>query len=90
MVWGRKTYARLPGPYQTLAAQIYDELRQNVIDNVFKVRLVTLSPPCSIVLPPPSSASPAWSLARQIDMLTNGTLIDVAGVRADGHCVGAV
>ncbi|SCZ88804.1 BZ3500_MvSof-1268-A1-R1_Chr2-1g04647 [Microbotryum saponariae] len=32
-----KTYAKQPGPYQTRAAQIYAELRKNVIDNVYNV-----------------------------------------------------
>jgi len=31
-----KTYAAEPGPYQEQAKKIYDELRKNVIDNVFK------------------------------------------------------
>ncbi|SCV71839.1 BQ2448_4533 [Microbotryum intermedium] len=31
-----KTYAKQPGPYQTRAAEIYAELRKNVIDNVYK------------------------------------------------------
>ncbi|KAG8861996.1 Processing alpha glucosidase I [Tulasnella sp. 330] len=31
-----KTYAATPGPHQEQAKRIYDELRRNVIDNVFK------------------------------------------------------
>lgn len=30
-------YAAEPGPYQVRAAEIYAELRKNVIDNVYKV-----------------------------------------------------
>lgn len=32
-----KIYAAEPGPYQQQAADIYTELRKNVIDNVYKV-----------------------------------------------------
>ena len=32
-------YAKEAGPYQTRAAEIYDELRNNVINNVYKVRV---------------------------------------------------
>lgn len=30
-------YAKEPGPHQTLAGEIYSELRTNIIDNVYKV-----------------------------------------------------
>jgi len=32
-----QVYAAEPGPYQQQAADIYTELRKNVIDNVYKV-----------------------------------------------------
>jgi len=32
-----QTYAAQEGPYQSRAKEIYNELRKNVIDNVFKV-----------------------------------------------------
>jgi mannosyl-oligosaccharide glucosidase len=32
-----KTYAKEEGPYQAKAKQIYTELRDNVVNNVFKV-----------------------------------------------------
>jgi mannosyl-oligosaccharide glucosidase len=31
-----KVYAAEPGPFQSQAAKIYDELRRNVVDNLFK------------------------------------------------------
>jgi hypothetical protein len=31
------TYAREEGPFQEKAREIYEELRKNVVDNVFKV-----------------------------------------------------
>jgi hypothetical protein len=33
-----KTYIPNPGPYQQQAKKIYDELRINIISNVYKVR----------------------------------------------------
>jgi len=34
----KKTYIPNPGPYQKQARQIYDELRTNIISNVYRVR----------------------------------------------------
>jgi hypothetical protein len=39
---GAQTYARENGPFQAQARQIYAELRRNIVDNVFKVRPVSL------------------------------------------------
>jgi mannosyl-oligosaccharide glucosidase len=41
-----QTYAREDGPYKVRAQKIYEELRKNVVDNVFKVwRPAFHSPP---------------------------------------------
>ena len=41
-------YAAEPGPLQTKAAKIYSELRQNLIDNTFKVRTALPFVPSSL------------------------------------------
>ena len=38
MTHSPQTYASQPGPYQTRAKEIYAELRQNIVNNVIKVR----------------------------------------------------
>lgn len=42
-----KTYVAQKGPYQERARDIYEELRKNVIDNVFKVSFIFANLSCS-------------------------------------------
>lgn len=39
---GEQTYAAVEGPYQEYAKQIYTELRENVVENVYKVYISLL------------------------------------------------